>query len=338
MYYLDIFDEDFSLPSQNDSIIDLQEDENVDKNNSNNFCGQVSNPVEIEIKPTYFISKEEEKNSQTTPILEKDEPKFYSLSEIEEKIKLSQSEFISNIKLDKNIENTIEYYFMKNKTKKFARQLNITDYFCQNSKPKKNNRGRKPKKNSKVYHGKFSPDNIIKKIKAKLFYGVILFLNMILNLKENKNLSKLDYNKYVNSINKDKDLDYLRMPLKDFICMDISPKCKTSKNNSNEEIVKNKINEKNAIINHFLEMSLSEYLDFLTNKTELKNIFTLKAINENKTIIKSIREFKGLENLIKMIMEDNDNDIKYLTGFLFYLYNYKRYFFIRKTRKNKKSK
>ena len=340
----DIFYEELSFPRLNGSIISLHEDEDENGNesiSSNSFL-QLSTfmkpnnlfAYEIEKKTTNFCSNERENNSQTTPLLEEKEPKFCSLSEIEEIMKSSQIK----IKLDKNIENTIEYYYMKNKTKRDAKKEgNITYSYYKNSEPKKNKRGKKPKDNSRRFtHWKFSPDNIIKKIKDQFFSLVISFLNKILNLEENNNLSKLDYEEYINQTNKNKDLNYLRMPLKDFVCMNISPKCKIQ--NKNNEIVANKSKENNDIINYFFEMSLNDFLEFLTYRIELKSIFPQQVIDENEKIIKNIIEFKGLENLIKYIMDKNEQDIKYLTIFLFYLYNYKRYFFIKKSRTKKENK
>ena len=184
MFNSDNFYDELSFPNLNDSIISLHEDkkENENESISNNSFLQFSTymkpnnlfPYEIEKKPTNFCSNERENNSQNTPLLEEKEPKFSSLSEIEEKMKLSQTD----IKLDKNIENTIEYYYMKNKTKRDVKKEGYITYsYYQSSEPKKNQRGKKPKENSRRFtHWKFSPDNIIKKIKRQIFFfGYFIF-------------------------------------------------------------------------------------------------------------------------------------------------------------------
>ena len=91
----------------------------------------------------------------------------------------------------------------------------------------KTKRGRKSENNKQTSpHDKMSADNIIKKIKDLFFKSAINFINLSLDTEEK--LLKLDYKKYINQINKEKDLMYLNMQLKDLLSLDISYKYKNS--------------------------------------------------------------------------------------------------------------
>lgn len=59
------------------------------------------------------------------------------------------------------------------------------------------------------------PDNIIKKLKGKIFEYAILFLNKILNrTNDNEKLLNLNYQKYINRLNREEELKYINMKLK----------------------------------------------------------------------------------------------------------------------------
>ena len=98
------------------------------------------------------------------------------------------------------------------------------------NKIERNKRGRKSNniKNSLKEHNKYSDDNMIKKIKSKLFEYSRTFLNKMLE-KYNDNgksvLMQLDYKKYIDRLNREQDLMFLNMPLKDLFSNDISFKC-----------------------------------------------------------------------------------------------------------------
>ena len=59
------------------------------------------------------------------------------------------------------------------------------------------------------------------------------------------------------------------------------------------------------------------------------NIFTLKNNIEDNI------EFKGLESILKKIINDFKDNDAYLTRFVLYLYNYQRYFECKKGRNGK---
>ena len=55
---------------------------------------------------------------------------------------------------------------------------------------------------------------------------------------------------------------------------------------------------------------------------------------ENVNIEKIEKSLLGVEDLLKKISEDNDED--YFSIFTFFLYNYERWFYIKKSRNYKK--
>ena len=119
--------------------------------------------------------------------------------------------------------------------------------------------GRKKKNDNKErLHNKSSEDNIIKKIKSKLWSYLIEFINNMLdlylkdekiislikimkNIKGDKNpeketlIKELDYKMTIDETKKENNLQYLKMSIKDFLSQDISPKFKTYSTDSNKK-------------------------------------------------------------------------------------------------------
>ena len=234
--------------------------------------------------------------------------------------------------------------------------------------PKKRNRDKKPelneiikkpgrkKKNDpeKGLHNKNSQDNIIKKIKSKLLYYLIDFINNILNtfLDKNKIISYIKIMKYIknekepeieklikdldykiiNETKKEKNLEYLKMPLKDFLSQDISPKFSTYSVDSNKKIIEKILeNEKdNQIIVFIFNLTLGDWYDIFTFKKELSDFGILDQDNINRIMEYFIRVDKLLEEIYKL-----NNEIDYFTCFISILYNFERWFFIKKERQRK---
>lgn len=92
----------------------------------------------------------------------------------------------------------------------------------------KNKKGRKGNNNNeKEEHTKQSSDNIIKKIKGKLFYYLVIFLNNLLNKKkeDKEKIYNISY-KYINKLKKDNELELLEKSLKELLSMDVTSKKK----------------------------------------------------------------------------------------------------------------
>ena len=178
-------------------------------------------------------------------------------------------------------------------------------------------------------HNKFSSDNVAKKIKAKIFENAIIFVNKFLvNL--NLQLKDLDY-KYINIIRKKEEIKYLGEPLKELLSNKISPKFSNYPANSNKQIIDSiLITEKNnEVLMSIFNLKVRVWLDLFLLK---KNVTDLG--NLSYSCQKEIEEkMPKINDLLENILEKNDGE--YLSSFIFYLYNYERYFFCKRERKKK---
>ena len=205
-------------------------------------------------------------------------------------------------------------------------------------------------------HDKYHGDNIIKKIKLKLFESFLNFVNIVINenlektkliklnlflrpllkrIKKFENLLKIIEYKYIDRLNKKFDIEILQMQFKEIFSKDISPKYSKLKPESNKEIINNLINEEkdNHKIQFVLNMKFKDYLDVFIYK---KQFNTLPNYEEEKlgTVEKN---FEYMDKLILDIYRENPND-NYLLYFIIYLYNYERYFHLKRERTRKSNK
>lgn len=186
--------------------------------------------------------------------------------------------------------------------------------------------------NSEREHNKYKPDNIIKKIKGIFFSNVISFFNEYVNeYKTNKNfslnLSKLNYGEYVNNLKKEDELKSYEKKIRELICLNISSKCKNKiiKQINNQILLDIFLKKEgdNEQINYLLDMSFGEWIDIFTLKKDIKYKF----------------KFNGLQKTLEKIWEDFKNDGgKYFSIFIFFLFNYKRWFISKKGRNTEKQK
>ena len=195
-----------------------------------------------------------------------------------------------------------------------------------------------------------SEDNIIKKIKAKLFNYIIIFFNRILqevNINDIKFL-KLDC-KYINNLNQIFELKLFASKLKDLLSMDISSKYSSKNNyeikNNNKNIIE-KIENKTLVKNNesekihdtwifLLNLTYCDWLNLLTGKT----IFD-KLAGQNKVYEKSIdfkiigNNFGGINEILSEFLK-KQKDEQYFTSFVFHFFNYERWFMTRTARRRK---
>ena len=134
-------------------------------------------------------------------------------------------------------------------------------------------RGRKPKNDSnnndsEERHSKLRPDNIMKKIKGKLFNYIIIFINSLLTEKSKEySLRILDY-KFINQLKREVDLEYLKLPLKELFSKKISEKYNSVEKGINEINIKKilELEKDNVEINTALNMTFREWIDVFTMK------------------------------------------------------------------------
>jgi len=199
-------------------------------------------------------------------------------------------------------------------------------------------RGRPTKESRGEEHNRYSGDNIIKKIKAKLFNFCYIFINSMINNNEDKEIKilKIEY-KNIDKLKKEYNLDLLKRPLKYLFSLNVSDKYKTKSQNKdhNDKLIKDIIDEKKYIeiedyntIKFLLDISLSDWIDLFTYK---KDIYTLAKeydvldINYDKIQ----HNFIGASHLLKKISKENKT---YFSLFVLYLFNFQRWFDIKKGR------
>ena len=253
---------------------------------------------------------------------------FYSFLRILNIFKINNIDFkiIDKFTKGKHIENSPEYrhvelgIFVKNN-----RKLNAGFKNYINKK-----RGRKITTNIiNFIHDNMSPDNIIKKIKSKIFNLVLNFINNLLYLhfKERK-LLKTDYS-YVNKMNQKENLEYLDMSLRDILSFDISKKYKF--------IFKNQKDYNKKIIEQVEKLENTQTLTFALNLSlqDFMHIFCfIKKFEdfekkENIDLAALKNSFTYCDSILKEIYDFSDD---YFAFFIFFIYNYKRWFSIKKKR------
>ena len=292
-------------------------------------------------KEAFELEKKNENSSPpvlytSTKIIKEIFPKINDLDDLKKKYSM-------DIELRK-IEKDLSFIGKKRRKNK----IKYNDNFENNKKP-----GRKKLNDyTKRRHSKNSSDNIIKKIKSKFLEYSLNFINKVLNSNLNKknityynyllrkkkkednfeNLIKaLDY-KYVNRIKKDSELSLLDKSLKEVFSQDISSKYSRLQNDSNKTIIERiVIDEKdNDIIMFALNLTLREWIDVFIYKKELKDItkinnLSLEKINQLSSL------FDRVDNLLLDIYQKDCNK-NYLSHFISLMYNYERWFYIKRGR------
>ena len=185
--------------------------------------------------------------------------------------------------------------------------------------------GRKKKNGiEKGKHNKYSPDNIIKKIKRIFFKYIIIYINLIKekhapNQQENFQFKNLSYENYINNLKKDKEILLLNKPLKDFVSLEISSKHGLNFDFNRQKMEKILEEEKdNQKLKSILNMTFDEWIDIFTFK---------KKVDDDL-------EFNGLQDVLEDLYDKVD--VEYFSRFIFYLFNYKNWFHNKKARKPKK--
>ena len=147
-------------------------------------------------------------------------------------------------------------------------------------------------------------------------------------------LKMIDY-KYIDRLNKKKDLSLLYMPFKELFSKEVSPRYSTLKPDSNRIIIEKLIKEEggNENIDFALNLKFKDWIDVFTYKKEFKSIINL----QNENLENLIENFEYADNLILDIYRINPND-NYLLYFMIYLYNYERWFCLKagRTRTSKR--
>ena len=304
-------------------------------NGINQFQGPLLNiiPEEKSTSPITKIQETAPNSLSNNKIKENNEESFslvsfYSFLRILNIFKINNIDFkiIDKFTKGKHIENSPEYrhvelgIFVKNN-----RKLNAGFKNYINKK-----RGRKITTNIiNFIHDNMSPDNIIKKIKSKIFNLVLNFINNLLYLhfKERK-LLKTDYS-YVNKMNQKENLEYLDMSLRDILSFDISKKYKFKFKNQkdyNKKIIEQVEKLENTqTLTFALNLSLQDFMHIFCFIKKFED-FEKK---ENIDLAALKNSFTYCDSILKEIYDCSDD---YFAFFIFFIYNYKRWFSIKKKR------
>ena len=244
-------------------------------------------------------------------------------------------------KAEKNLQ------FTKTKRRRLKNKENETENNNNlDNKIERNKRGRKTKNVNNLLkeHDKYSDDNMIKKIKSKLFEYSRTFLNKMLEKYNDKGksvLMQLDYKKYIDRLNREQDLMFLNMPLKDLFSNDISFKCQLKNIEKVKDYNKKKIeailhNETDNTILFALNMTFIEWLDIFTFKTSLNDVIHKYNIEKNMDVDlqKIDKNLIKVDDLLKNKLKNNLDEFSL---FIFYLYNYELWFNKKVGRKSKLS-
>ena len=202
----------------------------------------------------------------------------------------------------------------------------------------KTKRGRKAKDGFGWVHGRMSPDNIIKKIKAEFFKYMILFLNAIIKTTTSEGndneIYKLDY-RFINQLNREIDLKFLNMLLKDLFSLNVSPKYRKVTPETNKIKIEKILNEsQDEAVKFVFNMTFRDWLDVFSYKKTVKELLNEKNVNDDDICKKIEANLVRVDDLLnEMAKKENKY---YFSNFTFYLYNYEIWFFKKKGRKSKK--
>ena len=232
-----------------------------------------------------------------------------------------------------------------NENNNISDKENILDLGSEKIEITKNKkRGRKTSNTGGEEHNRFSGDNIIKKIKAILVNDCHEFINRMINNNYDKDkkkiILKVKYKKNIDSLKRDYNLKLLEKPLKYLFSLDVSDKYRSKKENKdyNKQIIKEIIEQKNHIkiedyntIKFILDISLTDWIDLFTYKKDISTL--VEDYRASDINIGKIQEnFIGAIDLLNDIPKDSKEDQIYYSLFVLYLFNFHRWFWIKKGR------
>ena len=340
------FDQSIEIENKNmiNSLNNGKEDDNVNQIQDKTTAFNTSNKKN---KKCYNTSL---KLLENVIIEEDNSPKLFSFSDIGENI-FGNDEFKNKLSFDINSmftkDEKLESKFLNKKRSRddnseenFLNELMENDKVEKNEQENRKKRGRKPKnKNNYKEHDRMAADNTVKKIKAEFFKYMILFINNIIgtiNLIYNHKIYKIDYD-LINRLNREIDLKYLNMTIKDLLSLDVSPKYKKVESESNKNYIEKILNEKslNETIKFSFNMKFRDFIDIFTYKKKVKELLSKYKINEyNDDICNKIeKSLVGVDDLFNKLAKSDKIDKNYFSNFVFYLYNYEKWFFMKRGRK-----
>ena len=224
----------------------------------------------------------------------------------------------------------------------------------------KNQLGRKTKLDTSVRsHNKYSPDNIINKIKNILKKQLIVFVNNIIKSLYNPMqinillfnlglpfsqsdyiIKDLDYKSFADAKKKIENLNFLELTLKEFLSQKISSRYKNIGHKDlsgyNKKIIKYLLDDRlggiNLAIFNFIfnELKIEDWLNIFIHKKELNDFSPYNLLGDKeKDIIED--SLVRIENLFRDLINEDEDGV-YFTCFILLVYNYKRYYSVKNER------
>ena len=264
-----------------------------------------------------------------------------------------KDEIVNSFIFDENLQilekNMSNYTYLSKKTRKRGQLKPEED--------KNKKKGRiKNNEPSDGKHNKDSQDNIIKKIKSKMLDYLLKFINNLLNsfniqldifnqIRKNEKdiekeniIKKIDYKKIVDDMKRENNLNFLKMNLKELLSNDITSKYTTFSKDINKKIIDEiLIKEKDhKIINLVFNLTFREWIDIFIYKKEISQIKGFGILDDESINIIN-NNFERANKLLEEIYQIND-ERNYFSRFVSLLYNYERWFFIKKGRQRKEKK
>ena len=302
-----------------------------------------------EISQFNFLSSENNIENEEPTKNNHNLPKQYTFEKIKNEIfpKFNKNEVCKYFQKDDNIINLEKK--MSNETYEQLKKRNRG--IIKLPKGQKKKLGRKKKEDaSGSNHNKYSPDNIIKKIKAKILDYLLNFINKLLysildnntiksclkkisnsEYKENSKanlINNINYKIFIDKMKKDQNIKFLKMTINELLSKELSPKFKNIDKNSNIIIIQDLLSQNNEILNFIFNLNLGDWLDVFLYKKD----FNLEIMNEEQIKI-IMNSFQRVDELLINICQEFD--VKYVSRFICYMYNYERWFLIKIGREKK---
>ena len=135
------------------------------------------------------------------------------------------------------------------------------------------------------------------------------------------------------------------MKLRELVSLDISPKYIRVKESFNKEIITIIIKKEESVIDEtkekyyntlmfVLNLTFREWLDLLTGKRNIQDLSSFYKVNGEINFDLIQKNFVG----INQILNNFDENENYFVRFVFYFYNYERWFYLIAGRIIKKNK
>ena len=150
-------------------------------------------------------------------------------------------------------------------------------------------------------------------------------------------IKKIEHKKFANETKRDENIKFLNKNIKDLFSNNVSGKFKALPSNSNELIISRLLqDEDNKDIFDFIfnELTVWDFLDIFTKKTELKSLPKISLNNKEIEIIEESLE--KIDSLLLKVLEEYDNDRNYYHCFTILIYNFKEYLDNKESRNKKK--